>query len=525
MQDRLVLKHLSGSRADTVDRIALPVEREITFGRDRECNVCYNGGDDLVSRRHLKIVATNEQPVRYMVVDLGSRNGTFVNRQRVFGAVVLLPGGRVQLGPGGPEFEFQLDTEERRTAQPAADAHQEDSKIGGASGARMLRFIGGALIILVLVGAGAAGYAARTRLMLLWQETAGYAVAHVTPLWRNAAGYAAARIPPLWRDWRNAHARPRNKAKFTASVALASVASVEMEWSVCDQQTGAPLAQAYIANERISQSERVPLVEGAPASLPAFVVGADRRIEPLLVPAGVPHAGQVVGGKWTSKGVLVSETGSVLTAAPDQRPWNAPWHWAAEESAGALLVLDSLKITQVVPLAATQFPRWTPAESGFLAEQVPESLQSDVRGHRVSRGHLHVEVTAGIAASGQMLKAKPAAESAGIWLVAIESGKALGGVQAPSLDDGVTPPRKGQPVWVVGENVEASQIEDAPQDGMIALRASRCSEGGVVFAHDGQVLALCVPDVHSNIGVGVAAPIRRGLGLLGGSEDDQHWQP
>src|SRR5215831_18206133 len=114
MRYRFAITHLSGSKAKTVERLTLPPEREITFGRDRDCRVRYDEADDLVSRKHLKIVATDENPVRYMVVDLGSRNGTFVNRQRVFGAVHLAPGGRVQLGAGGPEFEFQLDAERAR---------------------------------------------------------------------------------------------------------------------------------------------------------------------------------------------------------------------------------------------------------------------------------------------------------------------------------------------------------------------------------------------------------------------------
>jgi serine protease Do len=110
MPVRLKLKHVSGSRANKEDQLALPADREILFGRDPECDVRYEEADDLVSRKHLKIVATNEQPARYMVMDLSSRNGTFVDRQRVFGAVLLSPGGHVQLGAGGPEFEFTVDT-------------------------------------------------------------------------------------------------------------------------------------------------------------------------------------------------------------------------------------------------------------------------------------------------------------------------------------------------------------------------------------------------------------------------------
>jgi hypothetical protein len=117
MQIRLTLKHLSGSRVNKHDILVVPPEREIVLGRDPKCHVQYEETDELVSRRHLKIVATEEKPVRYMVIDLNSLNGTFVNRQRVFGAVQLLPGGHVQLGAAGPEFEFGVTAQQVRGLQ------------------------------------------------------------------------------------------------------------------------------------------------------------------------------------------------------------------------------------------------------------------------------------------------------------------------------------------------------------------------------------------------------------------------
>src|SRR6188472_1739950 len=117
MQLRLTLKHLSGGRVNKHDILVLPPGREIVLGRDPKCDVRYDETDDLVSRRHLKIVATEESPVRYMVIDLGSLNGTFVNRQRVFGAVPLLPGGHAQLGAAGPEFEFGVTAQQVRGLQ------------------------------------------------------------------------------------------------------------------------------------------------------------------------------------------------------------------------------------------------------------------------------------------------------------------------------------------------------------------------------------------------------------------------
>lgn len=473
MHPSVALKHLSGSRANTVDNLTLPPQREITFGRDPECHVRYNETDELVSRKHLKIVATDEQPIRYMVVDLGSRNGTFVNRKRVFGAVVLLPGWRVQLGADGPEFEFLSGSLKASTQRSA----RHD---------RRLVFSKGALMVLLLAAVVVAGYAA-------WPQ-----------------------VEPFWRDWRNAQVARERSERFAAPAALASIAGVEAEWNVFDKETGARLAHAYIPNERRSKAARVPLVEGAPATLPAFVLGADRKIEPLLVPAKSVYAGRAAGGKWKSKGVIVSETGSVLSATPSRPPWNVARRWTAEESAGALLVLHSRKITQVVPLAASQFPHWAPAESGFFADQLPPDMQGDVHGREISRSDLQVEVTANIAVSGRSLEAKRTAESSGIWLAAVQTGGALANVRVPRLADGAITPKTGQQVWVAGDQLEAGEIQHAPAEGLMELRTSRCSEGGVVFDRDNRVLALCIPDARSKTGAGVAVPIRNGLALLSG---------
>jgi hypothetical protein len=479
MQHKLALKHLSGSRANTIDTLALPPEREITFGRDSDCHVRYAETDDLVSRKHLKIVATDEQPVRYMVVDLGSRNGTFVNRQRVFGAVCLMPGGRVQLGADGPAFEFQA---------LATDIERASSR--GRQSKRKRRYIIGVFLIFLLLAASAAGYVA-------WPQ-----------------------VSPLWQEWRHAQAARQVTNKFTPSAALASVASVEAEWNIFDRQTGTRLARAYIANERVSHAARIPLIEGAPATLPVFVLGPDRKIEPLLIPAGTPPAGSAIAGKWRSKGVIVSESGAVLTAAPRHSPWSIATHWKAEEPAGALLVLASTRITQVVPLAATQFPRWTPAESGFFAEELPADLDGDIRGRRLSRKDIRIAITADIAISAKSVKAKLTAESSGIWLASIQSDASLAGVRVPPLSDAAPHSKLGQRAWVVSDEVEAAEIQNARVEGLLELRTSRCAEGGVVFDHDGRVLALCIPEANSQAGTGIAIPIRHGLALLGGAAND-----
>jgi hypothetical protein len=84
--------------------------QDLVAGRDSSAQIRFDPDrDDLVSRQHLKITATPGVPNSYQLVDLQSRNGTFLNRQRVYGAIRLNHNDVVQLGAGGPEFRFELN--------------------------------------------------------------------------------------------------------------------------------------------------------------------------------------------------------------------------------------------------------------------------------------------------------------------------------------------------------------------------------------------------------------------------------
>lgn len=108
--ERIILRHQVGSRANQVDEFPLEHLSELIVGRDPSATVKFDPeGDDLVSRQHAKIVQDPNDPARFLVVDLGSRNGTFVNKQRISDEVALSVGDVIQLGAGGPEFTFDLD--------------------------------------------------------------------------------------------------------------------------------------------------------------------------------------------------------------------------------------------------------------------------------------------------------------------------------------------------------------------------------------------------------------------------------
>ncbi|MFN2182345.1 MAG: FHA domain-containing protein [Anaerolineae bacterium] len=93
----------------------------VTIGRQDQCEVQVPG--TWVSRRHARIAWTG---TGYIVEDLGSTNGTFVNGERVSGPRALRPGDRLQLGE---QVEFAFDARlaapvPKETALPSAPPPQ-----------------------------------------------------------------------------------------------------------------------------------------------------------------------------------------------------------------------------------------------------------------------------------------------------------------------------------------------------------------------------------------------------------------
>jgi S1-C subfamily serine protease len=109
-------KFLSGARAGQVEAFR---KAYIGLGRHPLSDVRFDTERDLdVSSRHAAIV---RKPDGFMLQDLGSRNGTFVNGQRIAGDTLLSDGDVIGFGANGPALEFHVmagDTDEH--AVPAA---------------------------------------------------------------------------------------------------------------------------------------------------------------------------------------------------------------------------------------------------------------------------------------------------------------------------------------------------------------------------------------------------------------------
>lgn len=109
MATRVIIQFLSGSKSNQVDEFPLEGLTELTIGRESGSKIAFDPQrDDAVSRRHAVIRVKQGDPPSFRIADLGSRNGTRVNGERIAAEVELLPGDTVELGAGGPKFAFDV---------------------------------------------------------------------------------------------------------------------------------------------------------------------------------------------------------------------------------------------------------------------------------------------------------------------------------------------------------------------------------------------------------------------------------
>lgn len=111
----VIVDHLAGSRRG--QRQELPPART-QFGRHPDCQVSFDAHRDIdASSRHAELRRADRG---WVLVDLGSSNGTFVDGQRVTEvAVPLATPLTVEFGPGGPRIRLFIGDADAVAALPA----------------------------------------------------------------------------------------------------------------------------------------------------------------------------------------------------------------------------------------------------------------------------------------------------------------------------------------------------------------------------------------------------------------------
>jgi S1-C subfamily serine protease len=117
---KIQLRFLSGARAGQVEVLG---KAYIGLGRHPLSDARFDADRDLdVSSHHAAIIYRGD---RFTLRDLGSKNGTFVNRQPVTADVDLKDGDVIGFGAHGPSVEFHILERETQDVSPALRASAE----------------------------------------------------------------------------------------------------------------------------------------------------------------------------------------------------------------------------------------------------------------------------------------------------------------------------------------------------------------------------------------------------------------
>ncbi len=398
MEQSVVIRHVSGTKRPAVEQIPIAGRKELIAGRGPACDIRYDlAADDLVSRRHMKIEIAGTDTPEFAVVDLNSRNGTFINKRRIRERSKLLPGDMVQLGSGGPEFVFDLDPPNPETApaekttaynpisqERTSRANPEPSAPSApalvakpperTSGWRRSLIL---IVAFVLLGSAAIVLVSRSRQEMhvtqLVRSGWSAVAAEGTIIARAAVNYSRDSYHRLRSRWQRSttkeeSAQNKKLSPLPASTMNAdSLANLEVGWMLLDARSGHQLRQVYIDNAKPGGGvETPPLVPNAGRSLPLFVLLNNNRLQPVLTVSDDIRY-RPIGGIYRNPGFLASSDGLILTNRRIAVPWAAPYEWPSDAAAGIVAKFDThLKLVNTGAIARRQFPQWLPLESQFI---------------------------------------------------------------------------------------------------------------------------------------------------------------
>jgi serine protease Do len=376
--ERMIIKHTSGSKANQVEEFPLNHYSELILGRDVSSTVAYDADrDDLVGRQHAKISRDPNNAEGFLIEDTASRNGTFVNGQKVTGPQAIRPGDVVQLGTGGPEFTFDVEprpagtakatriadvagapatrvatvpgtevpgsivtapakttvgkaTVERMISSTVAETKKEQGRKYGAIGA-----VAG-LIVLVLFGAVIGG---------------GY--------WYSARQKAA-----LESDLANKSAQiesdaAKMKSKIDEDKAASGISAAEISdrygkavifiqgsWQLINKESKTQIYHQFFPNSREALTlmykqnyGKGQIIAGGGNAIPAYVK-TDKGYEPLLTDQKSALSQPIGGSGGTCTGFIVTTDGFILTNRHCSSPWKSQYSFPGDYPKGIVFASD-----------------------------------------------------------------------------------------------------------------------------------------------------------------------------------------
>lgn len=391
--ERMIIKHLSGSKANQTEEFALRHHTSLIFGREASATIKYDPDrDDLVGREHARIELDPNDPNAFTITDLNSRNGTYLNNRRISGSTKIAPGDEVQFGPGGPKFQFEVEprpathapksTRIAESASPtpmtrvvdtsgvsaAATSPTDKATVGKATVERMISHnvqetrqqergnfakigIAAAVAVLFLFGAVIAG-------AYLYNSSQKQALQSQI----NAQSEDAnKKNEELKSQLEKEKASAPKAASEIAEKYSDAVVQIEVSWRLMNPTGKAQVYHRYVPTEMVAAiAKKMNQNYSVNANtVPLYVLtGNGNNYEPVLVD---DNKGSVepIGGTHSGTGFVVTSDGYILTNRHVAATWMTSYQFPPTTPPGVVLSADG----NIVSLNAPPPQKWVPANT------------------------------------------------------------------------------------------------------------------------------------------------------------------